>query len=95
METQIKQLEELLAGAKYEEAKKLIGEMVQVKLSSEEKGAVLVGIASAYMDISNAINETYRDALKEVIASIELVDKSESDFNDKLKLEEVKKDLGI
>jgi hypothetical protein len=45
------------------------------------------------MDISNSINEVYRDALKEAIAGIGQINKAESQFKDKIKLEEVRNSL--
>jgi len=90
-----KQIETLLAEKKYDEVRKIITDAVKEDIPGEEKGAILVGFASAYMTISNAINEQYRDALKEAIAGMEMINKAESETIDQIKLDEVKNNLGI
>lgn len=93
MDIDTKNIEQLLIEKKYDEVRKIITELTSAKFSDEEKGAVLVGISSIYLDISNAINANYRDALKEVIASMKEIDKAENSVSEKIKLEEVRRKL--
>jgi len=88
-----KNIEDLLAQKKYDEVRAIISASVHQKFSDEEKGAALVGIASIYMDISNSINEAYREALQEAIDGINEINKAESKFADKIKLAEVRDGL--
>jgi hypothetical protein len=88
-----KNIEDLLAQKKYDEVRAIISASIHEKFTDKERGESLVAIASIYMDISNSINEAYRDALKEAIAGIGQINKAESHFKDNVKLEEVRSKL--
>lgn len=93
MDTEITKLEKLLAEKNLIEAKKVINGIVSEKMSDLDKGQALVGVASIYLDISNAINENYRATLEEAIAGMKAINSEESKINDKVRVEELKKDL--
>jgi hypothetical protein len=93
MPIDIKNIELLLENKKYEEVQALIKEVVGSEISDEEKGAAFVGLASAYIDISNAIDTRYRDALQEAVDGMMAINKAESKTNDKVRIEEVKSSL--
>jgi hypothetical protein len=93
MDTEITKLEKLLAEKNFTEAKKVIGDIVSAKMSDLDKGQALVGVASIYLDISNAINENYRATLEEAIAGMKALNSEESKVNDKIRVAELKEDL--
>ncbi len=95
MKIDIKQLELYLKDKNYDQVRKIITEAINEPLSDEDKGSVLTSFASAYLQIMNSINSAYRDSLKEAVESMRIINQTETDMVDKLKLEEVKKDLGI
>lgn len=95
METEINKLQSLLKEKNFAEATKVIDQIVKAEMTEEEKGGMLVDMASTYMDVVNAVNEEYRDSLKEVIEGLERIKQSESRVSDKVKLAEVKQSLNI
>ena len=88
-------IDPLLKDKKYDEARKLISDIAAEKMTDKEKGAALVGMASTYMKISNNASLEYKEALAQAIAGFKAINKGETKVNDKLKLEEVRKDLGM
>lgn len=93
MTIDIQQIEKLLAEKKYDEVKALIKEIVSAKQSDKEKGDALIDFASVYMDITNAINVSYKEALEDAIESIKAVNKSENEDIDAADLAKVRGDL--
>jgi hypothetical protein len=91
----ISKIESLLALGKLEEAKALIASAVQAQMGDIEKGRAIAGVASLYADVANAVNVKYRDALIKAIADIKRVDAAESKDMDTVRVEEVKKSLGM
>jgi hypothetical protein len=91
MDTQ--NIEKLLAEKNYDAVRKIIEDAVSQKLTTREKGAALTAFASIYMEISNAINEEYIQALDEVIAEMKQVKAMEIKFGDNVKLAEVRSKL--
>ena len=94
MDIDIKNIESLLAEKKYDEVKAAIIEASSKEFSDEERGAALTGLASVYMDISNAINTRYRDALQEAVAGMKDINAAENNASEKAKLVEVRAKLG-
>jgi hypothetical protein len=89
MSIDIKKLEEYLIQKNYEEAGKMIQTMVKEKLSAEEKGDVMVGIISAYIEISNMIDERYLEALDDAIESLKKLNKAETKIKESIKIKEL------
>lgn len=94
MDIDIQKLESLLDAKKYDEARELINAAVSENLTQEQRGAALAGIASVYVEVSNAINARYKDALEEAVAGIKQLKAAESRANDKVKLAGLRSDLG-
>lgn len=93
MTADLKHIESLLAEKKYDQVRAVIEASATEKLSAEEEGAALTDLASAYLDISNAINERYRSALEEAIAGMKEINAAEERVNERVKLEEVRHKL--
>lgn len=93
MTIDIQQIEKLLAEKKYDEVKVLIKEIISAKQSDKEKGDALIDFASVYMDITNAINVSYKEALEDAIESIKAVNKAEHEDVDAADLAKVRGDL--
>lgn len=87
------ELERLLSEGKQEEAKQLLREMLSAPLSDEERGALLVGFAAAYLALQNSVSATQRDALEEEIAGLEEIDRLSRDIDEKLELAKVRSSL--
>lgn len=93
MTIDIQQIEKLLAEKKYDEVKALIKEIISAKQSDKEKGDALIDFASVYMDITNAINISYKEALEDAIESIKAANKAENEDVDAADLAKVRGDL--
>ena len=89
----IQKLETLLVEKKFDEARVLIQSTISAKSSEKEQGAMLIDIASIYMQMVNSANATYRDALKEAIEGMKKINKSESRMTDAHKIQAVKESL--
>jgi len=94
MDINIPQLESLLSAEKYDEARKVIQAAVNEKMTDEEKGAALSAIAEVYVDLMNAINTEYRDALKEAISGLKIINTAEDKAKDQAELAKVRGGLG-
>lgn len=86
-------LEDLIAHKNFVEAKKMIDEVVDKKLSKEEKGAVYVKVASIYLTITNKLNKAYLEQLDATLGLIKEVTASEKSTDAELKVAEVKQQL--
>lgn len=93
MDIDIKNIETLLSEKKYDQVRSIINTATTKKFSDEEKGAALTGLASTYLDISNAINIRYRDALQEAISGMKEINSAESKTSERIKLMEVRDKL--
>ncbi len=93
MDIDIKNIESLLADKKYDDVRAIITSATSAKFSDEEKGAALTGLASAYLDISNAIQTRYRDALQEAIMGMKEINAMENKISEKVQLAEVRSKL--
>lgn len=93
MNINITNIEALLIEKKYDEVRAVIKELVSSKLTDKEKGAALIDYASLYIDISNAINEKYKEALEQVIEGMKEINAAENGVSDKIKLADVRDSL--
>ncbi len=93
MNIDITKIETLLSEKKYDEVRSLISSAVSTEFSSEERGAALTGLAQVYMELSNAVNLRYRDALKEALAGMKALNKAEAKSSENIKLAEVRESL--
>lgn len=95
MKTEIlPQLERLLRAGKKEEARAILRAALAAPLSDEERGAILVGFAAAYLALTNSINEVRREELAEEVLALEEVNALEREVDDKLRLVKIRRELG-
>ncbi len=83
----------LIAEGKFDEVKTLVSGMLAGELTNEERGAVLAGIALAYMEAQNSAKAVYRDALAEGIEAVSAVNESEKELEKQAKVDMVRADL--
>ena len=83
----------LIAEGKFDEVKKLVSDMLEGDLTNEERGAVLAGIALAYMEAQNAAKAVYRDALEDGIEAVSAVNDEEKTLEAQAKIDMVRTDL--
>jgi hypothetical protein len=93
MDIDIQNLETLLAEGKYDDARKIITEKISAPITDGEKGDNLIGLSTAYLDISNAINTRYRDALKEAVEGMKVLRSAESKNGETIQIAEVREKL--
>jgi hypothetical protein len=93
MEIDINNIETLLSEKKFDQVRDIINSVVTKKFSGAEKGAVLAGLASVYLDISNAINSRYRDALQQAVEGMKEINAAEAKSDERIKLAEVRNKL--
>ncbi len=87
-------IEKLLHEGRQDEARAMLRQALSAPLSEEERGALLVGFAAAYLAITNSINGARRDALEEDVEALEEIDALQHDIDDKLRLNKVRQQLG-
>jgi hypothetical protein len=78
------QLFKFIEAGDNESAGKLIDSYLSAEVTAEEKGAMYMAMASAYMEMQNRINERYADILEENTAELKRMDEEE-----KLLLEDI------
>ncbi len=93
MNIDISHIESLLEAKKFDEAKVLMREMVAAPLEDSEESSAITGFAMTYVDLVNAINIQYRDALLHAISDIKKINAAEIGTNEKFRLDGVKKSL--
>lgn len=64
-------IQQLLAENKFDEAQALMSTVLEQPLSPSERGAQAVGLMSTYVQVMNAINSRYEQALKDAIEDLE------------------------
>lgn len=87
------ELERLLAEGKEAEAKELLRGMLSAPLSEEERGAILVGFAAAYLALANRADAAYRDALAREVETLERITTLERGIGEKLAFAKMKGEL--
>ncbi len=93
MNIDITNIEALLIEKKYDEVRAIIKELISTKITDKEKGAALIDYAGLYMDISNAINEKYKEALEQAIEGMKEINTAEAGVHDKIELATVREAL--
>ncbi len=89
----IAQLEKLLSENKITEASALIKEIMDQKMTSEERGENLVNFATMYLDIMNSIDSEYEEALKEAVSALKDLDVKDLKKRDEDKLKKIRESL--
>lgn len=84
MDTDIQNIEQLLSEKKYDQVRMIVASVAVRKFSDEEMGAALTGLASTYLDISNAISMRYRNALQEAIVGMKAINAAEMKASEKI-----------
>ena len=87
------QIGALLTAGKFDEVKKLVSGMLAGDLTDEERGAVLAGIALAYMEAQNAAKAVYKDALEEGLEAVGDINEAEQKLEEQAKIDVVRADL--
>jgi hypothetical protein len=85
--------EELLTSGKKDEARIYVEECLNVELSKEESGKVLLSYTLSYMKAINSVNEAYKGELEEILKSLKEINKSEKEGEDRIGLLKVRVDL--
>jgi len=68
----------------------IVADINQNPLSASEKGAMHVGLASAYLISTNSVLENYKKYLEDTIASLEQLKLLEKDFEEKYSIAKVR-----
>jgi hypothetical protein len=71
----------------------VLREALSAPLSQEERGALLVGFAAAYLALTNSINGLRREELEDEVETLEEVNALEREIDDKLRLIKVRQQL--
>lgn len=87
-------IERMLKEGRKDEAREALREALTAPLTDEERGALLVGFAAAYLALSNSMSEARQDALHEEVTALEEVDALEREIDDRLRLAQVRQQLG-
>jgi hypothetical protein len=93
MAVDIKQIENELSQGNYDKAGVLIKQIMTENLTDTDKGAALVGLASAYMELMNTVNRAYLDRLTKINQDIARIIGIDSSIADSEKLINVRKSL--
>lgn len=85
----IEKIKELLSGNRFDEAKGVIHEVLNVALSVEDRAKLATQYAYIYMDVMNALNSRYAQALEEAIEDLEALEQENLDLENKLQVAKV------
>lgn len=88
-----KKLEALLAKEDWPQAKKLLEDYLQSDLTPEEKGAAYVKFASIYLDVTNRLNQAYKETLEEAVGFADEVKAKEKEIKEKAGASSVKQQI--
>ncbi|MEK7208328.1 MAG: hypothetical protein AAB699_02135 [Patescibacteria group bacterium] len=89
----VPKIEKLLKDGKQDEARALLREALSAPLSEEERGALLVGFAAAYLALTESVNAARRDELAEEAEALEKIGELERRIDEKLQLVKVRQGL--
>ncbi len=89
----VPKIEKLLKDGKQEGARVLLREALSAPLSEEERGALLVGFAAAYLALTGSVNAARRDELSEEAEALERIAALERAVDEKLALVKVRAGL--
>lgn len=73
-----------------EEVSKALQLFADTPLTSEERGAVFVGIAMLYMKLKTELNEDYAEVLKKTIQRVQAITTQERKLGDAQQIQELK-----
>jgi hypothetical protein len=76
-----------------DEVSKALQLFVDTPLSSEERGAVFVGIAMLYMKLKTELNQDYAEVLKKTIQRVQSITTQERKLGDAVKIQELKQSI--
>lgn len=85
----LNQVGKLLKENRFDEAKELVRNILSLPLSEQEKTKVYVDYTFAYMQVMNALNDRYEQALKEAIEDIETLEQEKVKLENKLQVAKV------
>ncbi|MEI6288725.1 MAG: hypothetical protein WCP18_04115 [bacterium] len=91
--TDDKQLADLLATGKIDEAKKIMESIINTDLTEEQKGEVYTNLAMAAMNAETVANNKYEAMLDNAINTIKSLDKKIETVETDDKISQVKKQL--
>ena len=86
-------ISQLIAEKKYDELRSYIATEVQKKYSSAERGQALLGLATLYIDITNAINSRHQSTLEDIAKRVNKINQTEMEVNDDIDLKIVRSKL--
>ncbi len=89
MTIDINKIGELLRGNQFEEAKELVRQILSEPLSEQEKAKIFSDYTLVYMQVMNALNDRYEQALKEAIEDIETLEQEKVKLENKLQVAKV------
>ncbi|MDO8564393.1 MAG: hypothetical protein Q7R88_00160 [bacterium] len=87
------EIEQLLADGKQDEARAVLREALMQPLSDEERGALLVGFAAAYLALQSSVNEMHRDILTEEVETLEKISSLQNSIDENLALVKARQGL--
>ena len=89
----VPKIEKLLKDGKQDEARALLREALSAPLSEEERGALLVGFAAAYLALTESVNAARRDELAEEAEALEKIGELERRIAENIQLLKVRQGL--
>lgn len=85
----INKIGELLKGNRFDEAKELVRSVFSEPVSAEDKARIFADYTLAYLQIMNALNDRYEQALEDAIQDIETLEKENVKLENKLQVAKV------
>ncbi len=72
-EENVKKIEAMVAEGKIGEARSLLKSLFKQELTKEQKGALYANLTLTYLSLMNAVNEKYKESLRESLSKIKEV----------------------
>ena len=89
----VAEIQKLLEEGKKDEARAVLREALGAPLTDEERGALLVGFAAAYLALQNSVDETHLMSLREEAAVLERMNSIQKNIDHGLNLAKVREEL--
>lgn len=86
-------IKKLLAENNVTELENIFKDIVREEMTEEERGKALVNFATAYIELTNEINEAQKAVLEDILAGLKILDEAKSSVEDQFKAEEIRRKL--
>lgn len=87
------EFDKLIQEKKFTEAEEMLKNYLSQAWTEDEEGEYYVQLMNEYIDLSNIINQSFIEQMKEIKKSLETVEEIEGEVEKQSKIEDIKKKI--